>query len=588
MPPDRASLDDAEVGWDTWAEVLARFPNAATAYVTAAAALTALGHPRAADKVLTEGQMRYPTDKAVGSEWAKAARERGDRPEVLRRCERLRQCLPDDVFGYYFAVECLRELNRIDEAAEMLRSSYHRFPGHPDLLVQDGYIAHARQLFDEADCIWQRLRAEHDNPAGFIAGVATLRARGSYAEADELARTTIGKYPSEPAAWFQYASVSEASGDWPEAARRWEETRRRFPARAEGYISGARALAELGQVSEAEALLARAIELSPSDRGVVLAHAELAERREDWVSALSRWSQAQKLFPNDLAITPRVYAARMRLVESGSPAVPGAEAELPVGPLDPRYADFLPKHSADGTPLHDVMMRFESLGGTSLGCEFGGIQRAFGAEPLGLLRWTEMSPDQVISALNARFEGVGQPEHTELSLQTHDGRTEYWTRDKRFGMASHTFVAESAMPWDKMFRQSCRRLAYLRNKLIDDLSGGQKIFVYKITWRSLTDDELDQMYGAIQTYGRSALLYVDYANSSHPTGSVEEIRPGLFVGYIERFGISREGTLLSDNRGMAEIIKDWATICAKVLSKWESEHRTPAAACEMRASQGTS
>src|ERR1700761_1738697 len=93
-----------------------------------------------------------------------------------------------------------------------------------------------------------------------------------------------------------------------------------------------------------------------------------------------------------------------------------------------------PTRPADLVSLsdHDVALRFESLGGTGHGCEFGLFQRHFGAEPLGLLRWADTPVDLLIKALESRFEGVGAPDNTIL-FAPEDG-TEWWTRDKRFWM----------------------------------------------------------------------------------------------------------------------------------------------------------
>ena len=79
-----------------------------------------------------------------------------------------------------------------------------------------------------------------------------------------------------------------------------------------------------------------------------------------------------------------------------------------------RPADFR-LDRADVGDMREIMLEFESLGGHPWGCEFGTVQRAFGAEPLGLLRWTEMPVEYIIKALKTRFfVGVGLPENTEI------------------------------------------------------------------------------------------------------------------------------------------------------------------------------
>ena len=221
--------------------------------------------------------------------------------------------------------------------------------------------------------------------------------------------------------------------------------------------------------------------------------------------------------------------------------------------------------------MRDVMMSFESLGGTLGGCEFGGAQRAFGAEPLGLLRWTEMTDRDLLAALNARFEGVGEPQYTELTVSNVGGRNEYRTHDKRFGMAMHTFIHEDEIPHDKMYVQACRRLQYLRRKLLEDLDTASKVFVYKTTPRILTDEELLLLHTAIRRYGDTTLLYVRTQDATHRLGDVEIVRPGLMVGYIDQFSAQAQGGRLTDSSA------SWAPICRNAYKLWQTQRQQASA-----------
>src|SRR5258708_34310755 len=142
----------------------------------------------------------------------------------------------------------------------------------------------------------------------------------------------------------------------------------------------------------------------------------------------------------------------------------------------------------------ELVMQFESLGGTGLGCEFGMFQREFGAEPLGLLRWADMPYDGVIFALENRFDGVGAPEHTEIFVNRENSRPEYCTRDRRGFMFMRAFVYEDEMPFERMSMRALRRLAFLKEKLITDLEAGSKIFVYRLTDRNLGPAELERLH----------------------------------------------------------------------------------------------
>jgi len=216
-------------------------------------------------------------------------------------------------------------------------------------------------------------------------------------------------------------------------------------------------------------------------------------------------------------------------------------------------------------------MNFESLGGSGHGCEFGIFQREFGAEPLGLLRWADLGHEALTEALETGFEGVGLPEQTELFVPPSTGRGEYWTRDKRYWMAMRTFIPADEITEDKMFERVCRRLQFLKRKMIEDLAGASKIFVYKVIARNLTDEEFGRIHRAMRRYGENTLLYVGYADADHPAGTVEIAKPGLILGYVERFAFSPDDT----NLGPAT--DGWLAICRAAYKLWQSEAGIPAA-----------
>ena len=151
---------------------------------------------------------------------------------------------------------------------------------------------------------------------------------------------------------------------------------------------------------------------------------------------------------------------------------------------------------------------------------------------------------------------------TELVARPIEEEPEYGTLDKRYGMAMHTFVNQTDMAPEKMFVQSCRRLRFLRQKLIEDLAAAKKVFVYKITERNLRDDEIASIFDAMRTHGRPTLLYVRYSDAEHPNGTVEEVLPELLIAYIDRFAVSKAGLRTAPNT------LSWAAICTHAYDIW--------------------
>jgi hypothetical protein len=218
--------------------------------------------------------------------------------------------------------------------------------------------------------------------------------------------------------------------------------------------------------------------------------------------------------------------------------------------------------SAKPLAVHDLMLNFESLGGFATGCEFGIAQRECGAEPLGLLRWSNMPPHNLIEALEQGFPGVGLPENTELNAAPVGPADEWHTRDKRFHMGMRAFVRADEVPYEAMLRKVCTRLQFLTRKLIEDLLAGRKIFVYRLTQRDLTDSELKRLHTAMRRYGPNTLLYVRYADADHRGGTVEAVKPGLMIGYMEKFIMSRSGELTGS------VTPAWVALCKEAWRLW--------------------
>ncbi len=91
------------------------------------------------------------------------------------------------------------------------------------------------------------------------------------------------------------------------------------------------------------------------------------------------------------------------------------------------WARFLPPGQT-AQQMRAFAMRFGSTGGHWMGCEPGQVQRTWRAEPLGLLRFSDVTPPLLLGALQNRFAGVGEPAHTEIVQK---GRT-YWITDRRW------------------------------------------------------------------------------------------------------------------------------------------------------------
>jgi predicted Zn-dependent protease len=536
-----------------------RFPAGLVGYLGLASVLRELDRCEEAEAVLAEASGRFPDEPAPAIEYAALARIRRNWADALARCADLRARFPRHSSGYFMASMTHREAGRLDEADDLMADALGMFPGDPEIAIEYARIALARRDWPEAERRWGAVVQRFpNNVAGYGGLAAVLREAERFDEAEMLLQEASQRFAGELGPLIELAVLAHRRRDWPAAAERWARLRARDAGRIEGYIRGAEALREMRRFEEAEVVLREAMQAFPSQTQPFEAFAELAAWQDDWKAGLERWTDAYRRFPQDPRFVHHINIARLRVLDIDPEAEAlglGSVAEQSAQPTDP--AD-----SPSAPALRDVAAHFESLGGFLYGCEFGTVQRTFGADPLGLLRWSDMPPDRLIAALEARFDGVGLPENTVLA-QYPSG--EYGTRDTRFHMAMHTFVHSDQVPADKFTVQICRRLRLLARKLVEDLECANKIFVYKNTQRLLTAEELDRLFAAVRGYAPATLLFVQSETAEHPHGTVERDRPGLLVGYIG--GVPK----LQSNGRMEDVSALWVPIVQRAYALWRAD-----------------
>lgn len=74
----------------------------------------------------------------------------------------------------------------------------------------------------------------------------------------------------------------------------------------------------------------------------------------------------------------------------------------------------------------------------------------------------------------------------------------------------------------------------LKGKLIRELQAAKKVFVYKQDTAS-PGDAASRVFGAIRSYARNVLLWVDVADGQRQPGEVTRLADGFYKGYIDRF-----------------------------------------------------
>jgi tetratricopeptide (TPR) repeat protein len=531
-----------------WDAVATQFPGLAEGHVGAADALNDLGRYADAETVLQPALRMFPDDSRIAVLNAWIAHYQRNFREALNRWAKLRQRFPQLLQPYLGEIATYQSMGKIPEAAATIEQALRLFPNSMHLAMDHARLPRHAEDWQESERRWAAVYERFGDDPWVKSGYAqSLLISGKTEQADRLLEAALAAEPNNPVLLRAYADCAVHKRDWQCAEVRWRALVDRMPARSTGWVGLAESLRAQGRLDDSDALLATASQSFPDNVEVELQLATNLTLRRDWPSALARWERLKLKYPQRGDILSGITQALWQASQDQGVAASeggGAAFEIPASLLD-----LAASGAEEQASLLQLFMKFESVGDT---CEFGIVQRRFGAEPISLLRWSNIDPANLIRALDNRFEGVGDRETTVVEAL----HGEYVTRDTRYQIFSHTFTPATSERAEKFAAQHLKRLQFLRRKLIADLAAGEKILVYKSN-PGLSDTQIRALHAAIRRYGEhTALLCMRLQDDAHPAGALEEVGHGLFVGYIDRFST-------------VDINVDvWIDACRKVEALW--------------------
>lgn len=512
-----------------------------------------------ADDLLSRAVSLFPNHFQPAVDFAWSATERGDRDEALRRWSLAKERHSDRPAVWTGFALGLRQLRRFDEAESVLQEAIQRFPTDIQAYLDYARVADERNDSQEALERWDLVRRYFPHHSlAWTQAALVLRRNKEFDRADSLLDEALERFPDDAQISIDRGWLAIEQGRWPEAAERLQAARARFPATPAVHAGLGLALDGLGERKAAEECLLAAAERFPASEEVATTFARLASRRGDWTGAVRRWTSVADRFPANAHA--RELLAQAKLFARFDDELARAERARGAG-VDPSHGQ-LKSHAPNGD---EFWTHFESLGAN---CEFGLVQRRFGVEPLGLLRWAGTPLNFLIQALDLEFAEIGSPDRTTLDVV----RGEWVIRDSRWRLTTHTFISESTEPHRSLLPKMLRRQAYLRTKLLGDLRAAEKIFVYQEP-DGMTVGDARRLCAALRRYGPTTLLCVLLADPEHGAGRVDIADTGLLIGYIDRLGpeIAANGT-----HNWNKISLDvWQGLCSRALAL----ARGPCASC---------
>jgi tetratricopeptide (TPR) repeat protein len=528
-----AQLAEVRLDWDDalarWNVVIASFRDLPDGYCGATRALMELGRFDEAKALIATAVALFPDHFVTACTAGWVATRRRCLGEAEIAWGRVRERFPAEPVGHVGWAKALRDDGRLAEAEAVLREAAPKFPDDPDIAADLAQISADRRDWPVAILRWEEALQQFPDWARPYIGLGeALTASGAVAEAKAVFEAGEQRCPDDFHLAAAHADAAAAIDGLDAATARWSRLIATFPRNPYGYIGISRTLREAGQFDASLDWLNRALLTFPDNFDLELQRAMTLGERRDWRAALPLLASLKQRHPDNGAVRSQIahvmwQARQDHLVQADDPA---ASFEIPAELLDGADA---PAAAADQKPpLKALLLRFESIGDT---CEFGMVQRRFGAEPLSLLRWTSTAPDDLVTALNTDFAGVGEPDHTIIEIVN----GEFTTRDDRYYMFSHTFTAATAETIEAFSAQHLRRMQFLRRKFLDDLKAAKKLLVYKCD-QGVTDEQALALYRALRRFNPdNALLCVRLATADRLPGTMEQADERLFLGSIDKF-----------------------------------------------------
>ena len=216
--------------------------------------------------------------------------------------------------------------------------------------------------------------------------------------------------------------------------------------------------------------------------------------------------------------------------------------------------------SAIGRDPRSLALCFESLGHN---CEFGLVQTHVGADPLGLLRFTSITLEHLLTGLRVGFAGTGE----DLRVRTFpvgDGRHEYMLQDDRFHITVHTFRTTDEVSVEEIKEEHTRRLKFMQRQFLSFLRSGQRLFVFQRPGQ-ITASQARALLVQLRNFGPNALLYVDQSPGL-PCGAVEQLEHGLFHGKLDWMAQANEVGKMD--------LPSWLSLCVNAWRLWHAGRAT--------------
>jgi tetratricopeptide (TPR) repeat protein len=426
--------------------------------------------------------------------------------------------------------------------------------GYPEGRLLENSPAGRQEVADRLALLRAR---KSDGISGYAGLALSLNRIGQASEAETLLLEGIAKFGETLVLLRERALLAQYSADYAQASALWRRFVERFADRPDGYQYGARAHRAAGLYDESRALALEGRARFPNHLGIAIEDAETALRCNDLIRAAGLWDELLRKYPENKSVREGAAAAAFKIRLARLDNLEQEQVDVMDGPVivtmsEAEKQDALRRLGlSDLQAMRKLFMQFEGLGKN---CEFGLVQRRFGAEPIGLFRWNSIHIPNLIKGLERNFIDFDDPSN----LLVVKVGAEYVVRDLVYATSMHTFNNINEITEERVLEQQIKRTAYLKRKLLAELELGEKIFVHLGDHQRYPQAPA-QLFDAISAYGDGTLLFVCVDETHTKSGTIDIINERFMIGYLDRLGRVSDGGWNID-------FDSWLSVCAAAVA----------------------
>jgi hypothetical protein len=186
-----------------------------------------------------------------------------------------------------------------------------------------------------------------------------------------------------------------------------------------------------------------------------------------------------------------------------------------------------------GRQVAEIISLYEGFGN---GCVIPSVQKLYGDQRPGLLRFASWRQPCLITALQDGFSCIGRSEKYKWAVRLPED-IEWSVIDDNYGIGYLTpYRRHQPPPSEDQFPMLARLLSRMAEKLLDQIATGDKIFIFQM-WEDMAGATAEAaamaLWAALRLWGDARILWL-VVSDTHPSGAVERLSNGLVRGYIPR------------------------------------------------------